>query len=104
MAADANRWLSDAVTIRDIDRIRPDMAAAGTRINDARATTKAARKIAGEAPSRGDGAHRIVIDDARVVLADILAAEELELREEIPRDLCQSPSPATVQHAAQGRG
>jgi hypothetical protein len=70
-----------------VDRIRADMAAAGNRINDARATVAAARKVQQEAPSfaiagchdaarksitahmvargcrpkKGDGAHKIVI-------------------------------------------
>jgi hypothetical protein len=85
--SDSAAWLAEAVTLGELDRIRADMAAAGNRINDARATVAAARKVQQEAPSfaiagchdaarksitahmvargyrpkKGDGAHKIVI-------------------------------------------
>lgn len=100
------------MTIRDLDRIKPDMAAAGFRINDARANVKAARKISAEAatpalagchdaarkaitahmvargyrPKKGEGAHRIVIEYARVVLADALAVDDIDGLDGLRRD------------------
>lgn len=101
---DPARWLTDAVATRDLDRIRPDRNAAGNRINDARSNVKAARAISAESPTlamagchdaarkaitahmvangyrpkKGEGAHRIVIDYARAVLADVLTEEDLD--------------------------
>lgn len=48
---DPATWLGEAVVTRDLDRIRGDVGTAGTRINDARATVKAVRKVQADAPS-----------------------------------------------------
>jgi hypothetical protein len=112
MAHDPTRWLAEAVTTRDLDRVKADMAAAGTRINDARATVRAARKIIGDSPTlaiagchdaarkaltahmvargyrpkKGDGAHKIVLEYGRVVLASVLTAEDLDALDGLRRD------------------
>lgn len=109
---DAAAWLTEALATRDLDRVRTDMAAAGSRINDARATVKAARKVQADAPSfsiagchdaarkaitahmvasghrpkRGDGAHRIVIEYARHVLADVITDGDLDAIDGLRRD------------------
>jgi hypothetical protein len=109
---DPTAWLTEALATRDLDRIQPDMAAAGNRINDARATVKAARTVQSDAPTfsiagchdaarkaitahmvatgyrpkRGEGAHRIVIDYARHVLADAITEDDLEALDGLRRD------------------
>lgn len=35
-ADETRRWLADAIATRDLDRLKPNMAAAGDRVNDAR--------------------------------------------------------------------
>src|SRR3546814_17189385 len=88
------------------------MAAAGTRINDARATVKAVRKVQADAPSfaiagchdaarksitahmvatgyrpkKGDGAHRIVIEYARHVLGPVITDDDLDALDGLRRD------------------
>lgn len=112
MATDPARWIAEAVTTGDLDRIKADMAAAGTRINDARAVVKAARAITdvsptlaiagchdaarkavtahmvagGYRPRKGEGAHRIVLEYARVVLADVLTEDDLDALDGLRRD------------------
>ncbi|HET6918460.1 MAG TPA: hypothetical protein VFI46_03235 [Jiangellaceae bacterium] len=44
----ARRWLCDAVATRDLERLTPNMAAAGDRINDARRHIRSARTIVGD--------------------------------------------------------
>lgn len=109
---DPTTWLREAVVTRDLDRIRGDMAAAGTRINDARATVKAVRKVQADAPSfaiagchdaarksitahmvatgyrpkKGDGAHRIVIEYARHVLGHVITDDDLDALDGLRRD------------------
>lgn len=112
MTADPACWLAEALATRAIDRIRPDMDAAGTRINDARATVKAARAIvsvspslaiagchdaarkaitahmiaSGYRPKRGEGALKIVIEYARAVFADALEADDIDGVDDLRRD------------------
>ncbi len=112
MPTDVAHWLAEAVTTRDLDRIAADMSAAGTRVNDARAVVKAARSItdvsptlaiagchdasrkaitahmvaSGYRPRKGDGAHRIVLEYARVVLASVLIQDDLDALDGLRRD------------------
>lgn len=88
------------------------MAAAGTRINDARAVVLAARTITevsstlaiagchdaarkaitahmvagGYRPRKGEGTHRIVLEYARVVLAEVLTEADLDALDGLRRD------------------
>lgn len=112
MPSDAARWLAEGLRTRDLDRIKPDMAAAGYRINDARANVKAARTISAQAktlalagchdaarkaitahmvatgyrPKKGEGAHRIVVEYARVVLAGAVAEDDIDGLDGLRRD------------------
>lgn len=109
---DPSRWLAEAVVTRDLDRVRPDMNAAGSRINDARSNVKAARTISAESPTlamagchdaarkaitahmvangyrpkKGDGAHRIVVEYARVVLTDVISEGDLDGLDDLKSD------------------
>jgi hypothetical protein len=47
---DSNRWLAEAVVTRDLDRVKPDMGAAGFRINDARSNAGGARQVKDTTP------------------------------------------------------
>ena len=46
MTAPADRWLAEAMATRDLDRVQPNMAAAGERVNDARRHLRSARLLA----------------------------------------------------------
>ena len=105
------RWLADAVVTRDLDRIKPDMAAAGFRINDARSNVTGARMVSTTTPTlavsachdaarkaitahmvangyrpKGEGAHRIVVEYAHVVLAEVLTEADLEALDDLRAD------------------
>lgn len=93
-----DRWLTDALATRDIERVIPNMAAAGERINDARRHVRSALLLAdndstlamsachdairkaitahmaasGLRPRAGDGAHRLVLDYARHEIAGLV--------------------------------
>ena len=112
MTDEAPRWLDEAVIGFRLDRVKADMPAAGTRINDARATLKAVRKISADSPTlaisgchdaarkavtahmvangyrpkSGEGAHRIVVDYARVVLSGVLTADDVDALDSLRRD------------------
>ena len=105
-------WLAEAIATRDIERLIPNMAAAGVRINDARRHVKSARALAeddvtlalaachdairkaitghmvakGLRPRNGDGAHRIVLNYARNQLTTLITEEDLSDAEAIRRD------------------
>ena len=111
-APDGARWLREATATRDIERLKPNMAAAGERINDARRHVTSARALAdndvtlglsachdairkaitahmnasGYRPRSGEGAHRIVVDYARHELAGVLTDEDLTAADSIRRD------------------
>ena len=94
----ARRWLSEAVAARDLERLKPNIAAAGDRTNDAPRQVRSARALAdddrtlavpachdairkairahmaalGHRPRSGEEAHRIVFDYARHQLAGVL--------------------------------
>ena len=105
-------WLADALATRDLERVRPNMGAAGERINDARRHVRSARLIAeddptlaiaachdairkaitahlaasGLRPRSGEGAHRIVLTYAAACLADEVAEDDLEEADNIRKD------------------
>ena len=109
---DAARWLGEAIALRDLERIEPNMAAAGERINDARRHVRSARTLAeddvtlalaachdairkaitahmganGYRPRGGDGAHRIVLAYARTQLATLITASDIDDADELRRD------------------
>lgn len=111
-ADDESRWLAEAVATHDLERLTPNMAAAGDRINDARRHIRSARTIAdddrtlalaachdairkaitahmaarGYRPRAGEGAHRIVLDYARHQLAEVLTADQIDDADAIRRD------------------
>ena len=100
----ARRWLSEAVATRDLERLTPNMAAAGDRINDARRHIRSARTIVeddrtlalaachdairkaitahmaalGYRPRAGEGAHRIVLDYARQQLHTVITKDQID--------------------------
>jgi hypothetical protein len=104
--------VTEAIATRDLERLKPNMAAAGERINDARRHTASARALAdsdvtlalaachdairkaitahmnaaGYRPRPGDGAHRIVIHYARNELGQVLTAQDLADADIIRRD------------------
>lgn len=106
-----DRWLTEALATRDLDRVQPNMGAAGDRVNDARRHVRSARLLASEDPTlaiaachdairkaitahmvaaglrprSGEGAHRIVLHYARYRLA-VITAEDLTEAEDIRRD------------------
>ena len=46
-----DQWLTEALATRDLDRVQPNMGAAGDRINDARRHVRSARLLASEDPT-----------------------------------------------------
>lgn len=118
-ADDKRRWLADAIATRDIDRLKPNMAAAGDRVNDARRHVRSARRLAdddptlamaachdairkaitahmaaaGLRPRGGEGAHRIVLDYARHQLSDVISTDDLS---EPQRSEKTAPWPSTA--------
>jgi hypothetical protein len=109
---DRGKWLTEALATRDIDRLAPNMAAAGDRVNDAHRHIQSARAIAsddptlaiaachdairkavtahmaaaGYRPKGGNGAHRVVLEYARHQLVDIIRVEDLKDADSIRRD------------------
>jgi hypothetical protein len=109
---EARRWLSEAVATRDLERLAPNMAAAGDRINDARRHVQSARTIAkddrtlalaachdairkaitghmaaaGYRPRAGEGAHRIVLAYARHQLHAVIPGDQIDDADAIRRD------------------
>jgi hypothetical protein len=107
-----DNWLAEAVTTRDLDRVKPNMAAAGDRVNDARRHVRSARLLAdddptlavaachdairkaitghmaavGLRPRGGVGAHRIVLEYARHQLTAVIRATDLTEADDIRRD------------------
>jgi hypothetical protein len=112
VSARDSSWLRDALATRDLEQVKPNMAAAGERINDARSHVRSARRLAdddrtlamsachdairksitahmafaGVRPRGGEGAHRIVLAYARDQLADVVASEDLDEADDIRRD------------------
>ncbi len=104
-------WLAEALATRDLERVRPNMGAAGERINDARRHVRSARLLAeddttlgmaachdairkafvahmsanGLRVRGGEGAHRIAIEYARNEIAG-LDQDDLVAVDEIRRD------------------
>jgi cellobiose-specific phosphotransferase system component IIA len=109
---DAARWLGEAIALGDLERVPPNMSAAGERINDARRHVRSARTIAeddltlaiaachdairkaitahmtanGYRARGGDGAHRIVLVYARNQLATTISTSDLDDADELRRD------------------
>jgi hypothetical protein len=112
MSPEQDQWITEALATRDLDRIQPNMAAAGDRINDARRHVRSARLLASEDPTlaiaachdairkaftahmaaaglrprSGEGAHRIVLQYARHRLAEVITGADLTEAEDIRRD------------------
>jgi hypothetical protein len=112
VTAAEGHWLSEALATRDLERVQPNMAAAGERINDARRHVRSARLLAdddptlaiaachdairkaftahmaavGHRPRGGDGAHRIVLDYARHQLSGVVSAGDLDEAEDLRKD------------------
>jgi hypothetical protein len=107
-----DQWLTEALATRDLERVQPNMGAAGDRVNDARRHVRSARLLASDDPTlaiaachdairkaltarmaaaglrprSGEGAHRIVLHYARNCLADVITGEDLTEAEDIRRD------------------
>lgn len=105
-------WLTEALATRDLERVKPDMAAAGHRINEATSHIRSARILAdddvtlamsachdairkaisahlsanGLRARSGDGAHRIINTYARHQLAEVIATADLDDADSIRRD------------------
>ncbi|MDQ4069885.1 MAG: hypothetical protein M3203_10520 [Actinomycetota bacterium] len=112
MTAPADRWPVEALATRDIDRVQPNMAAAGERVNDARRHIRSARLLADDGPTLaiaachdairkaitahmssvglrargGEGAHRIVLEYARHQLVDVVTEDDLTDADDIRKD------------------
>ena len=108
----SDSWLTEALATRDLERVKPNMGAAGERITDARRHVTSARALAesdptlaiaachdairksftahmtakGLRPRGGEGAHRIVLDYARHELTPVVASEDLDDAEDIRKD------------------
>ena len=106
------RWLADAIATGEFERVRPNMGAAGERVNDARRHVHSARVLAdddmtlavsachdairkaitahlvasGLRPRGGDGAHRIVLRYAREMLAAVIDGSDLDEADDIRKD------------------
>jgi hypothetical protein len=104
--------MREALATRDVERVTPNMAAAGERINDARRHVRSARTLAvddptlaisachdairkaitasmaavGLRPRGGEGAHRIVLEYARHALSDVITNDDLDAADDIRRD------------------
>lgn len=109
---DGQSWLSEALATRDLERVKPDMAAAGHRINEAASHVRSARTLAkddvtlamsachdairkaiaahmsanGLRARSGDGAHRIINNYARHQLENVITAADLDDADSIRRD------------------
>lgn len=105
-------WLVEALATRALERVKPNMGAAGERVNDARRHVRSARLLAdddttlamaachdairkaitghmaanGLRPRGGDGAHRIVLDYARHQLVQQIGQDDLMEADEIRQD------------------
>lgn len=105
-------WLAEALACRDIERVPPNMAAAGERVNDARRHIRSARTLSKTDPTlavaachdairkaftahlaagglrvrSGEGSHRIVIDYARHQLGTLISPADLSGADSIRRD------------------
>ncbi len=112
MSTRDSSWLREALATRDIEQVKANMAAAGERINDARSHVRSARRLAdddrtlamsachdairksitahmalaGFRPRGGEGAHRIVLADARDQLADVIEPTDLDEADDIRKD------------------
>lgn len=108
----SSRWLTEALAVRDVERVAANMPAAGERINDARRHVRSARLLAdddltlgmsachdairkaitahmtaaGLRPRGGEGAHRIVLDYARHQLGGAITVSDLGDADDIRRD------------------
>ena len=111
-ADDARQWLAESLATRDIERLEPNMAAAGDRVNDARRHVRSADALAdddptlalaachdairkavtghmaaaGYRPRAGEGSHRIVLAYARSQLGGIITEDEIGDADAIRRD------------------
>jgi HEPN domain-containing protein len=109
MAAD---WLAEAIATRDLERVKPNMGAAGERVSDARRHVRSARLLAeddttlamaachdairkavaahmaanGLRARGGEGAHRIVLNYARHQLGNLVTEDDLIEANEIRQD------------------
>jgi hypothetical protein len=107
-----SQWLTEALATRDLEKVVPNMGAAGERINDARRHIRSARVLAGDdatlaiaachdairksvtahmaakgfRPRAGEGAHRIVLQYARHQLSDVVTPQDLVDAEDIRKD------------------
>ena len=105
-------WLAEALATRDLERVKPNMGAAGERVNDARRHVRSARLLAeddttlamaachdairksvtghmaanGLRARGGEGAHRIVLDYARHQLVDVISEDDLVEANDIRQD------------------
>jgi len=105
-------WLAEAIAIREIERVKANLGAAGERVNDARRHIRSARLLAeddttlamaachdairksaaahmaanGFRARGGEGAHRITLDYLRHALAGKIAQVDLVEADEIRQD------------------
>lgn len=112
MSDSGSEWFTEALATRDIERVEPNMGAAGERVNDARRHIRSARLLAeddptlavaachdairkaltahmaarGLRPRGGEGAHRIVLDYARHELTAALSPDVVDEADEIRKD------------------
>ena len=105
-------WLTEAIAVRDLERVPRDINAAAERINDALRHVRSARKVgdddvtlgisachdairkaitahmvaSGLRPRGGEGAHRIVLQYARNELATVIDAADIDDADALRRD------------------
>lgn len=51
MTSPGDDWLAEAIATRDVERVKPNMGAAGDRVNDARRHVRSARLLSVDDPT-----------------------------------------------------
>ena len=108
----AEAWIGEAITTGRLQRLQPSMAAAGEMVNRARTHIRSAEQIAGTDPTLAlsachdaarqalsahlraagcrvaaePGAHRLVIEYARIALARVFSESDLLALDDLRRD------------------
>ncbi len=108
----SDTWVNDAIVMRDLGRIPVDVAGAHRKLIDAQSNADGGRLVQDVSPSlaiaachdaarkavtahmaarglrprKGEGAHRIVLEYARSVLAESIDASDLRALDDLRRD------------------